>query len=230
MSGDEMSPSLAYRPRWCSLNRSKGVLLVHPHSFSILLFISFSEDEEKQEKKKPWNSGLRHLGMHLLNKNSLVHILTSSTALYMSGLRAKRREIALTIYSWLRIDFYSATNSAVYLNLTAHDMWTCVACCFKAEATKTLLTWELHNDSRLTAQNYSWPILTTKPPQYAVLSAAAICLHASSVYQVWISCHRLAFCRKRMTKKWSNCTKTMHGVRSRQSKSWVLTHDSTIFH
>lgn len=60
--------------------------------------------------------------MHLLNKNSLVHILTSSTALYMSGLWAKRREIALTIYSWLRIDFYSATNSAVYLNLTAHDM------------------------------------------------------------------------------------------------------------
>lgn len=51
MSGDEMSPSLAYRPRWCSLNRSKGVLLVHPHSFSILLFISFSKNEEKQAKK-----------------------------------------------------------------------------------------------------------------------------------------------------------------------------------
>ena len=152
-------PSLACTSRWCSLHRSNGFLLVCPHAFSILLFISFSKNEVKQAKKKqPLKQRFETSGYaSVLNKNSLVHILTRSTALYMRVLQAKRREIALTIYSWLRIDFYSATNLAVYLDLTAHDIWTCVAYCFKAEATKAFLMWVLHNDSRLTAQNYSWP-------------------------------------------------------------------------
>lgn len=148
-------PSLAYRYRGCSLNRSKGFLPACLHSFTILFFFSFSKNEEKQAKN-PLKQRFEAAGYaSVLNKNSLVHILTCSTALYMRVLQARRRKTALTIYSWLRIDFYSATNSAVYLDLTAHDIWTCVAYCFKAEATKAFLIWELHKDSRLTAQNYS---------------------------------------------------------------------------
>lgn len=84
--------SLSNRSVSYSLNRSKGVLPEHPYSFSILMIILFRKNEEKQAKKStPWSCGLRHLDMHLFNKNSLLHILTHITALYMRVQQAKKK-------------------------------------------------------------------------------------------------------------------------------------------
>lgn len=102
--------------------QKKGLLPVCPHPFSILPLISFSKNEEKQVKK-PWKQRFETSGFaSVLNQNSLVPTLTRSPALYMRVLQAKRGEIALAIYSWLRIALPRAANPAVDCALTAHDI------------------------------------------------------------------------------------------------------------